>query len=74
MLEKTRLEELIEQGATIYWNDGGMEIPLNENCFVANDKLYWFKKDFVDDDWVFELEDIFETEKEAQDDNKRTIL
>lgn len=65
MITKQRLEELIEQGATIYWNDGGMEIPLNKKCFVENDKLYWFKKDFVDDDWVFELEDIFETEEDA---------
>ena len=66
MISKQRLKELIEQGATIYWNDGYMEIPLNEKCFVEDGKLYWFKKDFVDDDWVFKLEDLFESEEDAR--------
>ena len=61
-ITKERLEELIKQEATIYWDDGMMPIELNKDCFVEDEQLYWFKKNFKDDDWIFDLDEIFETE------------
>ena len=60
-----RLKELIKRKAIIYWCDNGMSFKLNDKCFIKGNELYWFEEDFVDNDWVFDLEEIFETKEEA---------
>lgn len=80
MIEKSRLEGLIKQGATIeYYNyepfiTGAYNIihispfQLDNNCYVQSKKLYKqrSKERSYLDIFVAELKDLFETEEEAQ--------
>ena len=71
MIEKSRLEELIEQGATIYSNDYG-EIPLTEDNDLSiyengqnNFILYALEPNKKYHYEIFD-EDLFETKEEAE--------
>ena len=67
MISKERLEDLIKEGATIWCLYEDFAIKLNNQCSIKNNVLYWHKKDFYDNDWEFELDELYETleEKEA---------
>ena len=67
MIEKSRLEKLIKQGATIYCADRDVQFPipifLNEEDFVKKEDLS-YEKSCVRDN--IPLEDLYETEKQAE--------
>lgn len=67
MIKKSRLEELIKQGATIYCADRDVQFPipifLNEEDFVKKEDLS-HEKSCVRDN--IPLEDLYETEKQAE--------
>lgn len=67
MIEKSRLEELIKQGATIYCADRDVQFPilifLNEEDFVKKEDLS-HEESCVRDN--IPLEDLYETEKQAE--------
>ena len=67
MIEKSRLQELIEQGATIYSNFGGIsKIYLDYiDTYIKDDRLYEKDRRYGNL-FVGNLENLFETKEEAE--------
>lgn len=68
MIEKSRLEELIKQGATIYTSrfKKPEKYKLYKDFFIAKDELFACNKSQTAIDCVIKLSKLFETEKEAE--------
>lgn len=62
MIEKKRLEELIKAEETIYTGDSDVHL-LSRWHFVCDDKLYEIHR--YESEYLYDLEELFETEKEA---------
>ena len=68
MIEKSRLEELIKEGATIYTSrfKKPEKYKLYKDYFVAKDELVACNKSQTAIDCVIELSKLFETREEAE--------